>query len=146
AGPTHDVDSWTFDLDPGEVDPVLGIHRLKEAYEARYPGYPKGITVPAIVDVPTGQVVTNDHLQMTLDFSTEWTVFHREGAPDLYPEELRDEIHAMDEANYRAVNDGVYKCGFATGQEPYERAFDALFDRLDWLEEHLSTRRYLVGD
>ncbi len=52
AGPTHDADSWTFDLDPDGVDPVLGIPRLKDAYEAAFPGYPKGITVPAMVDVP----------------------------------------------------------------------------------------------
>jgi putative glutathione S-transferase len=146
AGPTHDDDSWTFDLDPGGVEPVLGIAKLKEAYEKRWPGYPKGITVPAIVDVTTGEVVTNDHFQITLDFSTEWTEFHRPGAPDLYPEHLRDQIHEMDELNYVAVNDGVYKAGFATDQRPYERAFDALFERLDWLEDHLSTHRYLVGD
>src|SRR5690606_14295928 len=146
AGPTHDDDSWTVDLDPGGVEPVLGIAKLKEAYEKRWPGYPKGITVPAIVDVTTGEVVTNDHFQITLDFSTEWTEFHRPGAPDLYPEHLRDQIHEMDELNYVAVNDGVYKAGFATDQRPYARTFDALFERLDWLEDHLSTHRYLVGD
>src|SRR5579875_4197881 len=72
AGPTHDERSWTFDLDPGAKDPVLGIERLQQAYFARFPGYPRGITVPAIVDIPTGQVVTNDFAQMTLDLSTEW--------------------------------------------------------------------------
>ncbi len=60
CGPTHDERSWTFDLDPGGVDPVLKIPRLQDAYFKRFPDYPKGITVPAIVDVPTGQVVTND--------------------------------------------------------------------------------------
>lgn len=59
AGPPHDERSSTFDLDPGGVDPVLKIPRLQDAYFARFPDYPKGITVPAIVDVPTGQVVTN---------------------------------------------------------------------------------------
>src|SRR3990170_8847439 len=67
AGPTHDWRSWQFDLDPGGRDPVLGIHRLREAFERRRPGYAKGITVPAIVDVPSGQVVTNDFAQITLD-------------------------------------------------------------------------------
>lgn len=60
CGPTHDERSWTFDLDQGGVDPVLDILRLQDAYFARFPDYPKGITAPAIVDVPTGQVVTND--------------------------------------------------------------------------------------
>ncbi|MDX1689809.1 MAG: glutathione S-transferase C-terminal domain-containing protein [Acidimicrobiia bacterium] len=146
AGPTHDADSWTFDLDPGEVDPVLGIHHLKEAYERRFPDYDKGITVPAIVDVPSGEVVTNDFRRITLDFSLEWTALHRDGAPDLYPEPLRDEIDSVAEAVYHDVNNGVYKAGFARSQDAYERAYDALFARLDWLEERLSTRRYLLGD
>jgi glutathionyl-hydroquinone reductase len=146
AGPVHDVRSWAFDLDPGEVDPVLGIHRLKEAFEARYPGYSKGITVPAIVEVESGQVVTNDFKQMTLDFSTEWTAHHRDGAPDLFPEDHRDEILEVAELVYRDVNNGVYEAGFAGSQESYARAYRRLFARLDWLEERLSTRRYLVGD
>jgi glutathionyl-hydroquinone reductase len=58
-------------------DPVLGIERLQEAYIARIPGYDRGITVPAIVDIPTGQVVTNDYPQITLDLSTEWRACHR---------------------------------------------------------------------
>ena len=64
-GPTHDTDSWTFDLDPDGVDPVLGIAKLKDAYLKRDPGYSRGITVPAIVDETTGAVVTNDFAQMT---------------------------------------------------------------------------------
>src|SRR5690606_4912088 len=67
AGPVHDKRSWTFDLDEGGRDPVLGIERLQEAYFARVPGYERGITVPAIVDIPTGQVVTNDFPQITKD-------------------------------------------------------------------------------
>jgi putative glutathione S-transferase len=146
TGPTHDERSWTFDLDPGGVDPVLGIERLQEAYFARFPGYPKGITVPALVDVPTGKVVTNDFAQITLDLSTQWTALHREGAPDLYPEPLRDEIDEVDEWVYADVNDGVYRCGFAGRQASYERAYDRLFAALDRLEERLTDRRYLVGD
>ncbi|HVV23460.1 MAG TPA: glutathione S-transferase C-terminal domain-containing protein [Pseudonocardiaceae bacterium] len=146
AGPTHDERSWTFDLDPGGRDPVLGIERLQEAYLKRYPDYPLGITVPAIVDVPTGQVVTNDFNQMTLDLSTEWTAYHRPGAPDLYPERLRAEIDEVAELVFRDVNDGVYQAGFASGQAAYERAYTRLFDRLDWLTDRLRTQRYLVGD
>ncbi len=146
AGPTHDADSWTFDLDPGEVDPVLGIPKLKDAYEQAFPGYSKGITVPAIVDVPTGQVVTNDFRRITVDMSTQWSSHHREGAPNLYPADRRDEIESVAEKVYHDVNNGVYKCGFAGRQESYEAAYTALFERLDWLSERLSTQRYLVGD
>src|SRR5664280_858107 len=110
CGPTHDERSWTFDLDPGGVDPVLGIERLQQAYFARFPHYPRGITVPAIVDIPTGAGVTNDYAQMTLDLSTQWTRFLRAGAPDLYPEALRAELDEVAELVYRDVNNGVYRC------------------------------------
>lgn len=146
CGPTHDARSWTFDLDPDSVDPVLGIERLQEAYFTSHPGYDRGITVPAIVDIPSGGVVTNDFRAITIDFETEWTDFHRAGAPDLYPDHLRDEIQEIARTIYHDVNNGVYKAGFAGKQRSYERAFDALFARLDWLEERLRTRRYLVGD
>ncbi|QYG92644.1 glutathione S-transferase family protein [Iamia sp. SCSIO 61187] len=146
CGPTHDADSWTFDLDPGGVDPVLGIPRIKDAYEARFPGYPKGITVPAIVDVPSGGVVTNDFKQITLDLSLEWREHHREGAPDLYPEGLRDEIDEVAQAVFTDVNNGVYRCGFAGSQDAYDEAYETLFSRLDWLSARLEGQRYLVGD
>src|SRR6476620_10996611 len=146
CGPTHDKRSWTFDLDPGGLDPVLKIPRLQDAYLARFPDYPRGITVPAIVDVPTGQVVTNDYPRITLDLSSEWTRYHREGAPDLYPEPLRDEIDEVAELVFRDVNNGVYRCGFAGSQDAYDDAYDRLFARLDWLEERLTDRRFLVGD
>jgi glutathionyl-hydroquinone reductase len=146
CGPTHDRRSWTFDLDPGGVDPVLGYERLQQAYFARFPEYDRGITVPAIVDVLSKAVVTNDYKQMTLDFSTQWQEFHRPGAPDLYPERLREEMEEVMELVYRDVNNGVYQCGFASSQEAYDAAYDRLFDRLDWLTERLRGQRYLMGD
>ncbi len=146
CGPTHDERSWTFDLDPGGVDPVLGYERLQQAFLARDPDYPKGITVPAVVDVASGAVVTNDYPQITLDFSTEWTALHRPGAPELYPEQLRAEIDEVAELVFGDVNNGVYRCGFAGSQAAYDRAYDQLFARLDWLEQRLGSQRYLVGD
>ncbi|MEO7130209.1 MAG: glutathione S-transferase C-terminal domain-containing protein [Dermatophilaceae bacterium] len=146
CGPTHDQRSWTFDLDPGGVDPVLGIPRIQDAYFKFDPEYPRGITVPAMVDIPTGAVVTNNFTQMTIDLSTEWRQFHREGAPDLYPEALREQIEAISAPIYTDVNNGVYRCGFAGTQEAYDAAYGRLFDQLDRLEEHLRTHRYLVGE
>ncbi|MDO5699051.1 MAG: glutathione S-transferase C-terminal domain-containing protein [Dermatophilus congolensis] len=145
AGPTHDVRSWIFDLDEDQVDPVLGIHFLKDAYEKRFPGYPRGITVPAMVEVESGEVVTNDYAQMTLDFGTEWREFHREGAPDLYPEHLRAEMDPLMKMIFTEVNNGVYRCGFAGSQESYDAAYDRLWSALDTLEQRLSTQRYLMG-
>ena len=145
-GPTHDARSWTFDLDPDGKDPVLGIERLQEAFFRRVPGYTRGITVPAVVDVPTGAVVTNNFPQITLDFSTEWKDFHREGAPDLLPAEHLEEIEAVNKRVFTEVNNGVYRCGFAGSQQAYDAAYDRLWTAMDWLEERLSKQRYLVGD
>ncbi|UOQ60871.1 glutathione S-transferase C-terminal domain-containing protein [Leucobacter rhizosphaerae] len=145
-GPIHDARSWTFDLDPDGRDPVLGSERLQEHYFARFPGYPRGITVPAIVDIPSGGVVTNDYPQITLDFSTEWRAFHREGAPDLLPAELVDEMWPVIQRVFTEVNNGVYRCGFAGSQEAYDDAYRRLWETLDWLEDRLSTHRFLMGD
>lgn len=146
AGPLHDERSWNFETEPAGVDKVLGIERLKDAYERRYPGYEKGITVPAIVEIESGQVVTNDFAQMTLDFATEWTEHHRQGAPELYPEALRDEMDTVMQLIYHDVNNGVYRAGFATDQGAYQEAYSALFNRLDWLSKRLERQRYLMGD
>ncbi len=144
-GPVHDKRSWTFDRDPGGVDPVLGIERLQQAYFQRFPDYPRGITVPAIVDVPTGGVVTNDFPWITHDLFHEWGEFHREDAPDLWPADLREEMEEVMQRVFTEVNNGVYRCGFAGSQEAYDAAYERLWTALDWLEERLSTRRYLMG-
>ena len=144
--PIRDEKGWRFTLDEGRRDPVLGIEYLSEAYLRADPSYDGRVTVPALVDVESGLVVTNDYPQMTLDFSTEWRDLHRPGAPDLYPEELRAEIDEVNALVFANVNNGVYRCGFAATQEAYEEAFTALFATLDQLSERLATQRYLVGD
>jgi putative glutathione S-transferase len=145
-GPTHDKRSWTFDLDPGGVDPVLGIERLQEAYFARFPDYPRGITVPAVVEVESGQVVTNDFPWITHDLFFEWKDHHRPDAPDLWPDHLREEMEEVMQRVFTEVNNGVYRCGFAGSQEAYEDAYDRLWAAMDWLEERLTDRRYLMGE
>jgi glutathionyl-hydroquinone reductase len=146
ADPIQDERSWRFTLDPDGRDPVLGIRYLSQAYLAREPDYTGGISVPAIVDIPSGELVTNDYPQITLDLETEWTRHHRVGAPDLYPEHLRTEIDEINADVFRDVNNGVYRAGFLREQDAYERAYTALFDRLDALSARLERRRYLVGD
>jgi putative glutathione S-transferase len=146
ADPLQDDRSWRFTLDPEGRDPVLGITHLAQAYEAREPGHPGGVSVPAVVDVPSGKLVTNDYQQLTLDLATEWTALHRPGAPDLYPEPLREEIDEVMEGVYRDVNNGVYRAGFATGQAEYEEACAGVFRRLERLADRLAGQRYLVGE
>ncbi|WP_028851120.1 glutathione S-transferase family protein [Thermocrispum municipale] len=145
-GPTHDERSWTFDLDPGGRDPVLGIERLQEAYFRRIPNYPRGITVPAIVDIPTGQVVTNDFPWITHDFFFEWSDYHKSDAPNLWPADVREEMEEVMERIFHGVNNGVYRCGFAGSQAAYNEAYDLLWETMDWLEKRLTDRRYLMGD
>ncbi|WP_328650530.1 glutathione S-transferase C-terminal domain-containing protein [Micromonospora sp. NBC_00330] len=144
--PIRDERGWAFALDPDGFDPVLGVSFLSEAYLATDPDYTGRVTVPALVDTLTGRVITNDYPQLTLDFSTEWRSLHRAGAPDLYPEALRPEMDALMAEIHTDVNNGVYRCGFATSQQAYDEAFRALFARLDALSERLSGQRYLMGD
>ncbi|WP_406351769.1 glutathione S-transferase C-terminal domain-containing protein [Streptomyces sp. NBC_01635] len=146
ADPVQDDRSWRFTLDPGGRDPVLGIRYLSEAYDRRETDYPGGVSVPAIVEVAGGQLVTNDYQQITLDFATEWTALHRAGAPDLYPEKRRDEIDVVMAEVFDDVNNGVYRAGFATGQQEYEVACTGVFRRLELLARRLAGQRYLVGD
>ena len=144
CGPEHSQeDSWTFDLDPGGVDPVLGVRRLRDVYP---PGYERGITVPAVVDLTTRTVVNNDYPDITRRLSLDWKPWHGEGAPDLWPAHLREEMQEVMDIIYREVNNGVYRCGFAGDQRSYDKAYDRLWSRLDWLEERLSSRRFLMGD
>ncbi|SOC43944.1 putative glutathione S-transferase [Ureibacillus acetophenoni] len=137
---------WDFSLDEGGVDPVLGIQYLSEVYLKTDPEYTGRPTVPAIVDINEGKVVNNDYFRLTNYFEIDWAPFHKENAPNLYPENLREEIDALSEVIFHDVNNGVYKCGFARSQEAYEEAYDVLFARLDQLEERLATNRFLFGD
>jgi glutathionyl-hydroquinone reductase len=145
--PLRDDRGWRFWLDEGRRDPVLGIEFLSEAYLRTDPEYTGRATVPAIVDTLTGQVVTNDYPQISLDLSTEWREYHRDGAPALLPADpvARLDHDTLMEEIFRDVNNGVYKAGFATTQGAYGRAYDALFARMDTLSAWLRTRRYLLG-
>ncbi|MDR1095875.1 MAG: glutathione S-transferase C-terminal domain-containing protein [Spirochaetaceae bacterium] len=146
ANPVRTPQGWEFSLDPGGVDPVLGIRFLSEAYIRADPGYTGRVTVPAVVDLATGKVVNNDYFRLSTYWETVWAPFHKAGAPDLYPEGLRDDIDALNDVLFHEVNNAVYKAGFAQSQAEYERAYDLLFNRLDMLERRLSGQRYLFGN
>ncbi|MBM7608169.1 putative glutathione S-transferase [Lysinibacillus composti] len=137
---------WEFSLDEGGLDPVLGVQYISEVYVNADPEYTGRPTVPAIVDIQEKKVVNNDYFRLTNYLETAWAPFHKENAPDLYPEHLRAEIDELSDGIFHNVNNGVYKCGFARSQEAYEEAYDSLFNYLDQLEERLSTKRFLFGD
>ena len=145
-GPTHDERSWTFDLDPG------GATRCSASSGCRRPTSPGTPTTTRASPsrrsstCPSGQVVTNDFPWITHDLFFEWREHHRPDAPDLWPADLRDEMDEVMERVYTEVNNGVYRCGFAGSQEAYDAAYDRLWTALDWLEERLTDRRYLMGD
>jgi glutathionyl-hydroquinone reductase len=136
---------WRFADQTGGRDPLTGAHYLSELYVASDPGYSGRATVPLLWDGRSQRIVTNDFCQLTTQMETEFTSYHRPGSPDLYPADQRREIDALAALIYHAVNNGVYKCGFATSQADYEQAFDALFATLDALDERLSRRRFLLG-
>lgn len=142
---TPQVD-WEFSLDPGGVDPVLGIRYMSEIYQKTDPDYSGRPTVPVFVDLKTKQVANNDYFKLTNYLETAWKPFHKENAPNLYPAHLRAEIDALNEVIFHDINNGVYKCGFALSQEAYEEAYDQLFAKLDELEERLTHQRFLFGD
>lgn len=146
VAPVRTDNGWEFSLDEGGVDPVLGIRYLPEIYAETDPEYEGRATVPTIVDVKQRKVVNNDYHRLTNYWETVWKPFHKEGAPDLYPEELRGEIDALNEVIFNEINNGVYKAGFAKTQEQYELNYRLVFDRLDQLEQHLGENRFLFGD
>ncbi|REJ10449.1 glutathione S-transferase family protein [Halobacillus trueperi] len=144
--PQIDRVDWEFSLDENSKDPELGIQYVSEVYlnaDNNYSGRP---TVPMMVDIDEKKAVNNDYFNLTTDFETAWAPFHKEGAPALYPKELREDIDYWSEVIFHDINNGVYKCGFAQSQEAYEHAYDQLFARLDKLEQHLSKNRFLLGD
>lgn len=136
---------WSFSSNPGCIpDTVNNKEFLYEVYLESDPNCSAVVTVPVLWDKETSKIVNNESSEIIRILNSEFNAFGDEGL-DLYPKGLREEIDEINALVYENVNNGVYKCGFATTQEAYVESFDALFKTLDRLEERLSTRRYLVG-
>lgn len=136
---------WTFDVGDGVVpDTVNGAQFLHQVYTKAKPDYSGRVTVPVLWDKHTKTIVSNESPEIIRMFNA---AFDEVGAVqgDYYPENLRSEIDALNDRIYTTVNNGVYRCGFATTQAAYEEAITPLFDTLDWLEDILSRKRYLTG-
>jgi len=126
-------------------DPLFGSDYLYEIYVRAKADYSGRVTVPVLWDKQRGTIVSNESADIIRMLNSAFAELSASDA-DYYPAALRDEIDAINARVYQRVNNGVYRCGFATTQHAYEKAFRELFDALDWLDEHLATRRYLVGD
>jgi glutathionyl-hydroquinone reductase len=141
---------WQFSEAPGAIpDTVNHAQYLREIYLKADPSYSGRVTVPVLWDKQTGTIVNNESSEIIRIFNTAFDQLGGGvGNPDLdlYPADLRDEIDAVNARIYDTLNNGVYKCGFATTQDAYDEAIGPLFATLDWLEERLAGRRYLLGD
>jgi putative glutathione S-transferase len=140
------ADGWTFKQDEAATgDDLYGLDFLHQVYTKADPNYSGRVTVPVLWDRKEQTIVSNESaeiIRMLNSAFDEWG----DGRLDFYPEALRGEIDAVNERVYDAINNGVYKAGFATKQEAYEEAFDALFAALDEVEDRLSRQRYLAGN
>ncbi len=143
TGILRDPRGWVFSEDLREVDPVLNVHYLDDVYLATDPDFTGRSTVPIIADVTTGKAVNNDAWVLHTYLVRDWTEFFKENAPELYPEEMQDELDKLTEY-IKKVN--AYSCGFARTQETYDKAFNSYFEILDELEERLGRSRFLLGD
>ncbi len=136
---------WTFQPGDGVVaDDINGAEYMYQIYTAAMPDYSGRVTVPVLWDKQNKTIVSNESPEIIRMLNS---AFDEVGAKagDYYPEALRTEIDDLNERIYESVNNGVYKCGFATTQEAYEEAITPLFETLDWLDERLSSQRYLAG-
>ena len=137
---------WSFTEAPGAIpDSVNGARYLHEIYTRADAKYTGRVSVPVLWDRETETIVNNESSEIIRMFNSEFDAI-ADTSVDLYPVEHCEEIDAVNDFIYPRVNNGVYRCGFATTQEAYEEAFAELFESLDVINERLATRRYLVGD
>ena len=139
-------EGWTFETGPGATgDPLNGASHMHQIYTKADSTYTGRVTVPVLWDKERQTIVSNESSEIIRMFNSAFDGLTG-STLDLYPADLRSEIDAVNATVYDHVNNGVYKCGFATSQEAYEEAFDALFATLDDLQARLSGQRYLVGE
>ena len=134
---------WAFrDEDP---EPFYGAHYLYELYRRVQPRYSGRVTVPVLWDRQRETIVSNESAEIIRMLNRAFAN-HARSDTDYYPAELKKPIDAINAKVYSEINNGVYRCGFATEQAAYERACHALFTALDEVEAILARQRYLVGD
>jgi len=138
-------DGWTFADGPGVIPDPAGAPFMRDIYIRADRHYSGRVTVPVLWDTHTGSIVNNESSEIIRMLGSAFDAVGAR-AGDFYPAQSRAEIDAVNARVYDTVNNGVYKCGFATSQSAYEEALFPLFETLDWLDQKLSKRRWLVGE
>lgn len=140
-------DGWTFETDANGAtgDRLYGLPFVRDLYVKADPNISGRVTVPILWDKAGKTIVSNESSEIIRMFNTAFNGLTGD-TQDFYPEALRSEIDAVNERIYSDINNGVYKSGFATSQAAYDEAVSALFEALDWIEDRLSSRRYLTGE
>jgi putative glutathione S-transferase len=141
--PEADEIGWV--LKPGGLGERFGFAHLRDFYAATDADFVGKGTSPAVIDEQTGAVVTNNYHTLSLDLETVWKPYHKEGAPDLYPQELRSSIDLLNQQLFDDVNNGTYKILFARDDLAAQRAYDVFRTRLADYDYRLASRRYLFG-
>ncbi len=137
---------WTFAPGEGVIpDPLFQAQYLHNIYTQADPAYTGRVTVPVLWDKQTQTIVNNESAEIIRMFNQAFDSLGAK-AGDYYPAAHRDQIDALNDRIYHTINNGVYKCGFATTQDAYEEALSPLFESLDWLENRLTDQPYLIGD
>jgi glutathionyl-hydroquinone reductase len=139
------VQGWSFRGAGATPDTANGATWLHEIYTKARPGYTGRVTVPVLWDTKTRTIVNNESSEIIRMLNREFDAFAQKRLPDMVPADLKSDIDRWNDLIYRTVNNGVYRAGFATAQDKYERAVLELFATLDRLEEHLARSRYLCG-
>ncbi|EJG1657452.1 glutathione S-transferase family protein [Vibrio parahaemolyticus] len=129
----------------GLPEPLFGHTRMHQIYTQAKPDYTGRVTVPVLWDKKTNTIVSNESSEIIRMFNSAFNDLTG-NHDDYYPEPLRGVIDEWNDYIYPNVNNGVYRCGFATSQEAYEEAFESLFSALDKINAHLATHRYLAGN
>lgn len=138
-------DGWAFRA--GDPDPIAGAALLRQVYLRADPGYSGRVTVPVLWDRRTATVVNNESRDVMRMFDLDFAPLARDPCvPSLAPPELVDEIDRVLDAIYEPINNGVYRCGFATTQAAYDIAVAELFAALTHWDAVLGGRSFLCGE
>jgi len=140
VSPSPTAGGWVFN------QPEVGCQSLAEFYQKAQPGYEGRATVPLLWDSKNEKIVNNESADIIVMLNDQFNAFATHPELDLYPEALQSQIEAWNSKIYPAVNNGVYRCGFAQTQPAYDRACEELFSTLEAIESNLANHRYLCGD